>query len=130
MLEYIFFEESLLKRFTDYLAELGVEFQLDDMEVGVPEEIDEALVEAIEDKYQFLLQQNAELLESTDDALEKNLAAVMVQLSTGQSCNIKFAPDLLAKLLECISMEELRDLVQSVALAVENPSDKPVCMLP
>ncbi len=131
MLEYLFFDPELRDRFVAFAESQGVACTPgeDDSTVLLPEDIADEVAEAIEETYDRLLQENAERLEEGEDALEKNVAAVMVQLSDGRPCNIKLDPELLSRLLQSISVEELRDLVQSIAVAVENPSDKPVCQL-
>lgn len=40
---------------------------------------------------------------------------------------VRLAPGLMARMLGCITLEELRDLVQDIALQVEDPDDLPVC---
>ncbi len=130
MFEYIFFDAGLRDRFIARLAGLGIEASIDaddELNVLVPESIADELAEQVDEIYEVTLQDNAELLEQTDDAMERNVAGVMVTLASGEKTNIRFDPDLLARLLGCISMEELRDMVQNIALYVENPDDSPIC---
>lgn len=132
MLEYVFFEASLREKFVRYAAEKGVAAEKSDeggFMVLVSEDVEDELFDELDHYYEVLLQENAEMLEGTDDALEKSAAGVQVQLSDGTPCNIKFDPDVLARLLNCISLEELRDLVQAIAVRVENPDDRPICQL-
>lgn len=130
MLEYIFFDPSLRDNFLQFLRDKGVAAESSD-EGGfialVPEDLDDALGDAIDLEYEKALQANAELLEETDDALEKSIAGIRVELSDGTPCQIPFDPDLLSRVLECISMEELRDMVQHIARRVEDPDDRPIC---
>jgi len=132
MLEYVFFEESLREKFVRFAAERDVAVEKSN-EAGflasVPEDLDEVRSDELDEYYEVLLQENADLLEGTEDGLEKNAAGVQVELSDGTPCNIKFDPDMLARLLNCISLEELRDLVQAIAVRVENPDDRPICQL-
>lgn len=130
MFDYIFFDESLRDRFVSFVREKGAAAEKSDeggYMASVPEDIDEALSEEIDTCYEELLQENAELLEGTDDALEKNVAGVRVQLADGTPCTIRLDPDLVARLLQAISLEELRDMVQTIAAAVEDPDDRPLC---
>lgn len=132
MLEYVFFEESLREKFVRFADEKGVAAETSD-EGGfmamVSEDVEDELFDELDHYYEILLQENAEMLEGTEDALEKSAAGVQVELSDGTPCNIKFDPDVIARLLNCISMEELRDLVQAIAVRVENPDDRPICQL-
>jgi hypothetical protein len=85
------------------------------------------LNESIDHFYEKLLQENAAMLEGTEFDFEKNAAGVRVVLANGAPCTIRFDPDFLARLLQSISMEELRDMVQHIASSVENPDDRPLC---
>lgn len=131
MLEYVFFDESIRQKFADFLRDKGVEYRLTDEDgaciAEVPEDLDDALGNAIDHCYERLLQETAELIEATDDALEKNVAGVHVALSDGTACTIRLDPNLLARVLNCISMEELRDMAQTIAEGVENPDNRPLC---
>jgi len=131
MLEYVFFDVTIRQKFADFLAEKGVECRLNDEDDGciaeVPDDLGRELDDAIDHYYEMLLQETAELIESTEDALEKNVMGVQVALSNGTSCTIRLDPDLVARVLNCISMEELRDMAQTIAEGVENPDDRPLC---
>lgn len=131
MIDYIFFDDGLMNRFTAFLRQRKVEFVTDKEGrlVKLPEDLEEDLLTAIEDEYDLLLSETEQMLEGTEDGLEKNLAAVRVELSTGQPCHIKFSPDLLGRLLQVMSVDELQEMVQNIARAVENPTDKPICHL-
>jgi hypothetical protein len=111
MLEYVFFEESIRDKFVAFLVQSSVEHRVadDGMTVEVSEETDDAIGDAIDHCYETLLQENMELMEQGDDALEKNVAGVQVQLSDGNICTVRLDPDLVGRVLGCISMEELRD---------------------
>ena len=132
MFEYIFFEPSLRDRFTDFLRGHAVAFETaaeDDLLVCVPDDIDDELSDALDVLYEQLLQQNAEMLEDTEDALVRNAAGVRVQLADGQPCMVRLDPELMSRLLACIGLEELRDMVQAIAAQVESPDDSPLCHL-
>lgn len=131
MLEYLFFDAAIRDKFVAFLEEHKVEFRLNDDDESliaeVPEDLDEELADAIDECYEKLLQETAELLEQTDDAMEKNVAGVQVQLGDGTICTVRLDPDLVGRILNCISMAELRDMVQEVALWVERRDNSPLC---
>ncbi len=130
MLEYVFFKETIRDKFISFLVERKAEYQIsegDGLLVGVSEEIDDELWDAIDLHYETLLQETAELMEQGEDALEKNVAGVQVQLANGEPCTVRLDPDLVARVLGCISMEELRDMVQDVAHWVELKDNSPLC---
>ncbi len=131
MLEYLFFEPTLRDKFVAFLHERGLEHRLADDEealiVEVSEEMDTETGDAIDHYYEGLLQENMELMEQGDDALEKNVAGVQVQLADGAICTVRLDPELVGRILGCISMEELRDMVQEVAHWVELKDNSPLC---
>ncbi len=130
MLNYIFFDASLRDRFADFVRERSAEVVISDEDgfvASISEDLDDDLSAEIDHCYEKLLQENAAMLEGTDAALEKNVAGVQVTLDDGSPCMIRLNPDLLARMLGCISLEELHDLVQSVASAVQNPDNRPLC---
>jgi len=130
MLEYVFFDAGIRVRFVEFLHERGVAAELSDADgfiAGIPEDLDDELSDAIDECYDHLLQENADLLESSEGGLDRHAAGVRVQLSGGTPCMVRLAPELMARMLGCITLEELRDLVQDIALQVEDPDDLPVC---
>jgi hypothetical protein len=108
-----------------------VEHQLIDdedlLQVDVTEDLDNVLGDAIDHCYEELLQETAELMEQGDDALQTNVAGVQVQLAGGEICTVRLDPHLVARILGCISMEELRDMIQDVAHWVELKDNSPLC---
>lgn len=130
MLEYVFFEDSIRDKFVAFLAEREVDHRLsddDELLVEVDEDIDDATGDAIDLYFETLLQETAEMMEQGDDALEKNVAGVQVQLADGAICTIRLDPDLVGRVLGCISMAEFRDMVQEVARWVELKDNSPLC---
>lgn len=131
MLEYVFFDEGVRDKFAAFVRSRGVVCELvddDGLIAKVPEDVEEAIADAIDEEYEALLQETAELLE--DEVVDKAAAGVMVQLSDGTPCQVRLDPSLMARMLGCISLEELRDLVQDIAVAVENPDAGPICHTP
>ena len=129
MLEYVFFEVAIRDKFIEFLKSHRVEhrFEDDELLVEVDEELSREQGDAVDHCYETLLQETAELMEQGEDALEKNVAGVQVQLSDGEMCTVRLKPELVGRLLNCISMEELRDMVQEVARWVELKDNSPLC---
>jgi hypothetical protein len=129
MLEYVFFQETIRDKFVAYLAEQHIEHQIDNdgLTVAVSEDVDDVQGDAIDHCYESLLQETAELMEQGEDALEKNVAGVQVQLGDGSICTVRLDPELVSRMLGCISMEELRDMVQDVAHWIELKDNSPLC---
>lgn len=130
MLEYVFFDEGIRNKFVEELQAKGVDVTTTDEEgciAEVPEDLDDKLADEVDYLYEKLLQETAELMEEGEGAFEKNVMGVMVALQDGSPCTIRLNPDVVARLLNCISMEELRDLAQTIAEGVENPDNRPLC---
>jgi len=130
MLEYVFFSADTRQRFSDFLRENGVELQLlegDGLLVGIPEDLADALNDRIDALYDRLLDEDAAQLESSEGGVEKHAAGVRVQLRDGTPCTIRLAPELMARMLGCITLEELRDTVQDIVQQAETPNDLPIC---
>src|SRR5690606_17315937 len=98
--------------------------------VSIPEDLDEDRYEAIDRYYDELSQMQAQLLEETEDRLEKNVAGVRVPLSDGRPCMVRLDPDLVNRLLAVMSLDELHELVTTVARCGESPDDRPLCHTP
>lgn len=127
MLEYVFFDEGIRDKFIEQLKGKGVAVSGDELIVEVPEDLDTGLADEVDHLYEKLLQETAELMEEGEDALEKNVMGVHVALEDGTACTIRLDPELIARLLNCISMEELRDMAQTIAEGVQNPDNRPLC---
>ncbi len=95
--------------------------------VGVSEEISGEDTDAIDGLYDQLLQQSGEMMEQGEDALEMNVAGVQVELADGSPCTIRLEPDFVGRLLTAITMEELRDLCQTISEGVERRDNSPLC---
>lgn len=130
MLEYVFFDEGIRNKFVEELQAKGVAVTTTDEDgciAEVPEDLDDQLADEVDYLYEKLLQETAELMEEGEGAFEKNVMGVMVALADGTPCTIRLDPDMVARLLNCISMEELRDLAQTIAEGVQNPDNRPLC---
>lgn len=130
MLEYIFFDEGLRDKFVEFVSAKGVECHCSDdkdLIVAVSEDLDDEVSDTIEDYYDLLLKENENLLEETEDALEAHAAGVQVRLQDGSSLMIRVDPEVLGRLLNELSLEELSDFMQEVAEQVEKRDDRPLC---
>ncbi len=130
MLDYVFFDEGIREKFVEFLRGRGVEVECGDEGgciASIPEDLDDELADEIDHCYEQLLQETAELMEEGEHAMEKNVAGVTFQLSDGTPCTVRLDPDLVARILNCVTMEEFRDMVQLIATGVENPDNRPLC---
>jgi hypothetical protein len=130
--EYIFFDPDLRDRFMQALSAraLACETRADAMEgfvVSLPVEPDEGTLEAIEEEYEALMEEQMLRAESRPDWVSHRVAGVPITLSDGSPCTVRLPPDVARKLLEHFSTEDVREIVTAIAHSLENPIDGPLC---
>ncbi len=135
MLEFIFFNQEPQQRFVDLAQEHGIEITLNREEeswiVQLPEDIDDKLVDLLEQRYDELMELDQRLTEqhdNSDDALHS--AGITIQLKNGDNVYARVPPDLLNRVLQCVSNEELNLIVNAIVEAVENPQTTRLCQKP
>ncbi len=130
MMEYIFFDDALSKRFVAFAQDLGVACQEkpDDMgiTIAVPEGLDDTVADALEAQYDQLLEAQADLVDEAEPG-HKHAAGIRITLADGSPCMIRIEPDMMARLMGCFSIEEIHALATGIARSVENPDDRPIC---
>ena len=131
MLEYIFFDEGLLDRFMTCARQLGVRCDKSDDAMGlvaaIPDDVPEAQAELLEQYYDQLQEEQCSLVEQTESGVIKHTAGIRVTLPDGRPCMIRLEPEVANRLLGCFSIEEVQDLVNSVARSIASPDDGPIC---
>src|SRR5688500_11029586 len=131
MLDYIFFNDKLLEKYIAFLEERGIDFDKRRDEMGfvvsIPEDLENGLEDEADSFYEELLARHEDLMETEGDPLDKNVAAITVNLSDGRVVYAPVRPALLNKLLAAISPQEVGELVHAIATCVENPDDRPIC---
>ena len=131
MLDYIFFNENLLDRYLAFLEERGISFDKRRDEMGfvvsIPEDLENGLEDEADAFYEELLERQEEVMETEGDPLDKNVAAITVNLTDGRVVYAPVRPALLNKLLASISAQEVGELVHAIASAIENPDERPIC---
>jgi hypothetical protein len=132
MLEYIFFESRFRDRFTDELNTMQVRFELagadEELLVLVDEDIDEELEEQVESLYEQLMNEQASSV-NDQEAADESIHVVGVQYTAtdGTVCQVRLPPALVNRITQCLSNEELQQLVQTIADDVSNPDLRPLC---
>ncbi len=132
MPRYAFFDDDIRQKFAATVRQHNVDFatdeQADEYLIVVADNLEAETIEALDEAYNNIMAAGMGMWEETDEQASDSAAAVKVQLSDGSVANIRFNPDLLARLLEVLTPREVEDLVQEIALGVENPTDAPVCV--
>ncbi|MCG8016578.1 MAG: hypothetical protein JAY97_10215 [Candidatus Thiodiazotropha sp. 'RUGA'] len=131
MLEYVFFDQRPWQEFVDYLKQLGlvIETARDDEEwlVYVPEELDDETDEKIEARYETLLEMNEQLVAEQQGVAHVDKAGINVSLMDGRVVQAEVDPQLINRLLQVVSAEELGEFVSAIALAVEQGDERSLC---
>lgn len=132
---YGFYDDGLRQAFLESIAKFKLETSLgerhDELVVTIEGEVDFDTELEIDAVYNTVLGDGLEFWANDDDStgLETNAAGVRVELASGQVCQVRIDTKIMNKVLGCLTPAELEALVQQVALAVENPSDAPLCEL-
>ena len=127
MLEFIFFHHNISSLFTDFIAGLGIEYQVEDdsetITVSVSEDVDDELVEQIEDEYDRLLDLSRDQTDNEEGDSRQNYqkASLLITLKSGDISYAHVDTDIINRVLQTISTDELNRLIEAIADAVENP---------
>jgi len=134
MLEYVFFHQQPLDQFCKFLQLKSVPFQQvessESLLLAIEEQsIDDAMADLIDDYYDEMLDLDQSIYDQGLLKDEENYAAagVVVNLMDGQSVYADVPGDLLRKIMDVLSPQELGDLVNAIADAVENPDQRALC---
>jgi len=135
MLEFIFFHQNICSIFTDYLAELSIEYQIDDdgdsLVVSIADDVDDVRLELIEDQYDRLLDLSREQTDDEEGENHENYqkASLLITLQDGNSSYAHVDMDIINRVLRTISTDELNQIIESVVDAVENPDERSYCQI-
>ncbi|MCB1800731.1 MAG: hypothetical protein KDI82_03490 [Gammaproteobacteria bacterium] len=133
MLEYVFFHPTPFEQFVAFVREQGLEPETgsddESYEVCLPEDIDDALSERIEQRYDALMELNQALFEAGqgEGADNYHAAGVVLNLKDGKAIYADVPPRLLARIMEVLSAEEFGEVVNAIVDAVEAPDERTFC---
>ncbi len=131
MIEFIFFDDKLQNRFCDHLRTKQIGFSLakDTMGQLVRVDLDETdtRADALEDFYDTLMQQQEAMLLSENAENSFAVTAITVHLQDGATVYANVDPELMNRLLSVLRPEEVSDLVDAIASAIENHDTQPLC---
>lgn len=135
MLEFIFFHHNICKLFTDFTAARGIEYHIaeDDetITVSVAEDVDDDLIEQLEDEYDRLLDLSRDQTDSDEGESRENYqkASLLITLKNGEISYAHVDMDIINRVMRTISTDELNQLIEAVADAVENPDARSYCQI-
>ena len=135
MLEFIFFHHNICKLFTDFTAARDIEYQISEddetITVSVSEDLDDDLIEQLEDEYDRLLDLSRDQTDSDEGESRENYqkASLLITLKSGEISYAHVDMDIINRIMRTISTDELNQLIEAVADAVENPDDRSYCQI-
>ncbi len=138
MLEYVLFHREPLRLFVEFLeqnnitpvmgeASTGV---IDEVfEISIPENLDADLLDKIDVRYDELMAMNQQLFydENPEDEGNFRVATILLPLKSGETSKAHIDPDLMTKIMEAITNEELDQFVSAIVNGVENPDERSYC---
>lgn len=131
MIEYVFFHQPLADAFIERLGAMSIAYESKADELGiivaVPEDLDDAVMDALDGYHEELLAQSEDLLNAEAGGTEKQAAALNITLSDGRVVQASVRPELMNKLLGALSFEELNELLESIVDSIEHPDERPFC---
>lgn len=131
MLEYIFFEATLRGKFITFAEQHGVPCTASDdplgMIVAIPEDLPEMLADEME-AYYATLEREQECLSQEQGELNR-LAGFGFRLPDGQTRLLPVSADMANRLMAHFTLEEIRELLDSVAQHALQPSSERLCEL-
>lgn len=133
MLEYVLFHQQPFNQFIEFLSDLKVKTATSEnegiFEIRIEDNLERGICDLIEKKYDELMALNQELFFAENPATAENyrMATLMFTLASGELSSAHVRPELLAKVLEVISQDELHEIVEAVVKGVEDPDDRSYC---
>ena len=132
MLEYIFFNKKTCDLFEKTATSSGIKpvIHCEDEHfiARLPDDLDEVVIEKLEDCYDELLDMDRDLVEQQEGLAEDiHAAAITIQLKDGRIVYASLEPELLARVMQNISADDLNTLVCAITEAVENPDERSLC---
>ena len=133
MLEYVFFDRRPFDRFIGRVRALGLDpvcRQADEqLEVGLPDDLDDSLAEQLEAYYEEMMELNRQLHENAAGAggTEHQAAGVVVRLQDGRAVYAQVDPGVLSRVMSVLTPAEFGAVVDAVVDAVERPDGRSLC---
>jgi hypothetical protein len=133
-IEYIFFIESFRDRFVQFVSAQGIacrvrKDEMDGFVAELPEDLDDAVTEAIDAEYESLMQEQEIEAEAEEGWVTGSVMGVSITLADGRPCVVRIPDEIVHRLSEHFSTDEIHSLVSAIAQSVENPFDGPICKL-
>ena len=134
-LEYIFFHQQQYQKFKQFLESRNIEMLKEGIDetdvegfvIHIQDNLDDEISEEIEDFYDEMMDFSETLVADESEDNESSRVGLNVTLMDGRSVLAEVEPDVLNRILTVVSHQELGNLVDAIADAVENPDQRPLC---
>ena len=131
-IEYIFFDDALRDRFVRFVSaqSIACHTRQDAMEgfvVELPDEPDDAVMDAIEAQYQALMNEQMLMAESKEGWVNRRVASINLTRPDGSHCAVRLPAEVARPLLEHFAPDQIHALVLAIAHSLDNPIDGPLC---
>ena len=132
MSEYILFDEGLRDQFVRFVTCHGLKCDVRPDRIAgyvihVPDDLSEDTEDALEDEYEALMTLQQEMVESAEESIERTVMAVGVLLTDGRELSICLPAAYARRLHEHFTIDEIRDLVTTIAQGAVDPQAGPLC---
>lgn len=132
MSEYVLFDEALRDRFVQFVQakNLNCEMRADAVAgyvIQVPDDLPEDIEDALEEEYDTLMEQQQDMVESAEGSVDRTLMAVEAVLADGRQLSICLPAVYARRLYEHFSLDEIRDLVTTIAQEAVEPQSGSMC---
>jgi hypothetical protein len=129
MIEYIFFDATLRDKFVAYAEQHGAPCTATEDNLGlvvaIPEDIPENMADKIEEYYDALEDEQANLSKSEGDL--KRLAGFRFNLPNGESRMLPLQTEMANRLMVHFTLEEIQNLFNAVADCALNQNEEHLC---
>jgi hypothetical protein len=131
MIEYIFFDAALRDKFVNYAKHHDVPCAAIEDSMGLVVEVSEDIPEDISDKleefYEALEDEQANLSRAEGEL--KRLAGFGFKLPNGEARMLPLSPGMANRLLTHFTLEEIQELLNSVARYALEPPNEHLCQI-
>jgi response regulator RpfG family c-di-GMP phosphodiesterase len=130
--EYVFFDESLSRRFAQFARDQGLAAgvhvdEMDNYVVALPDEVDDDLDDRLEAEYDALMDEQRSLIEADEGDEARHLMGVTVTLPDGNARLVRLPADYGQRLCQHFSPQEIHDIVSAIARELADPVSGPLC---
>jgi hypothetical protein len=139
-MDYIFFNAALCQEFLAFAGARGIACECrtdgemaDDvavLQVTLADDLPESLLEALEERYDALMEETATRVAQEEGWVGKRLAGVSATLPDGTMRTIRLDPGLANKLLATFSTDEIHRLVSAIATSLAGAEEPRLCRDP